>query len=184
MMKSSVWMLVVALLGAIGSTDAADEATRYEWGQHGDEQIMEGDIVLESSDGTRKVARLLGGPLGNETIDGIGVGLYVLQATNPERLEPGSTGPTHLFNVSFKADDGGRLITDALGAVVVEGPGEPQRVAFRPQASHHQAQVRLDQEGEYRIRVEFVIEGRRGETQSFPFLYQRKPGPFRHDHQH
>ena len=163
-------------------TVAAESDSRYQWGEHSDEKIMPGDIVMKSDDGTRKVAKVLGAPLGKEVIDGVEVGLYILQAANPARLQPGAKGPTHLFNVSMKPEDGGRLIKQAMGAVVIEGNGEVQRASFKPIHSHFQAEARLEEIGEYQISVEYVIEGGEGKTAGYPFNYNRKPSPYRHDH--
>jgi len=180
-MKAPIIGVVFAVvLAALPLTArAGDEPSRHEWGKHGDEALIEGDIVLESTDGTRKVAMLLGAPLGNETVEGIDVGLFVLQASNPERLKAGAEGPTHLFNVTFKAGDGSRLIKEALCTVVVEGAGESQRVVMRSRESHHEAFARLEEEGEYRIRVEFLTADRKGETGSYPFVYKRN-APLQH----
>ena len=51
---------------------AAEDLPLHEWGKHSDEDLYEGAITIEAQDGTRKVAKVLGGPLGKETIDGIG----------------------------------------------------------------------------------------------------------------
>jgi len=180
-MKAQAIAAVVAIvLAALPlAARAGDEPSRHEWGKHGDDALVEGDIVLEAPDGTRKVAMVLGAPLGNETVEGIDVGLFVLQASNPERLKAGATGPTHLFNVTFKAGDGSRLIKEALGTVVIEGGGESQRVVMRSRESHHEAFARLEEEGEYRIHVEFLAAERKGETGSYPFVYKRN-APLQH----
>lgn len=169
---------------APGQDAAAEQATsRYEWGKHTDEHIMKGDLVVEAQDGTRKVAKVLGLPLGSEVIDGVEVGLYILQATNPARLAPGAIGPTHLINVSFVPADGGRMISQVMGAVVVEGDkGQVMRWPLHPDFSHQQAEGRLEDIGEYRFSVEYVLADGKGKTAAYPFLYERKPGPYRHNH--
>jgi hypothetical protein len=175
MTKLIPWILLTTLANLPWSMAAAEDTPLHEWGKHSDDELYEGAITIEAQDGTRKVAKVLGGPLGKETVDGIEVGLFVLQATNPERMKPGAKGPTHIFNVTFMEEDGSQLIKEALGAVVIEKPGlEPQRVAFRPVGSHHQAFARLEEKGEYQIRVEFVTSGRKGETQARPFDYTGK----------
>ena len=179
----TAWLLSMLLSNAAYAVAAAEDTPVHEWGKHGDEKLSEGDILIEAQDGTRKVAKVLGGPLGKETVDGIEVGLFVLQASNPERLKPGAKGPTHIFNVTFMEEGQSQLITEALGAVIIEKPGtEPQRVSFRPSGSHHQAFARLEDKGEYQISVEFVTGGHKGQTQAKPFDYTGKfmfPG---HDH--
>jgi len=180
-MKAQIIVVVVALVLTARPLAAGtgEGPSRHEWGKHGDSAMNEGDIVLESTDGTRKVAMLLGAPLGNETVDGVDVGLFVLQASNPERLKAGAKGPTHLFNVTFKAGDGSRLIKEAMGTVVIEGPGENQRVVMRSRESHHEAFARLEEEGEYRISVEFLAADKKGQTESYPFVYKRN-APLQH----
>jgi hypothetical protein len=162
---------------------AAENKSLDEWGKHSDEALYEGAITIDADDGTRKVAKVLGGPLGKEVVDDIEVGLFVLQASNPERLKPGAKGPTHIFNVTFMDAGGSKLITEALGAVVIEKPGtETQRKPFKLTGSHHQAQARLEQKGEYRISVEFVTGSHKGTTQAKTFDYTGKLMFPDHDH--
>lgn len=179
--------LIIALCSqTIAVAEAAQEASKYEWGQHDKSTLSKGDITIEAADGTRKVAKVLGGPLGKETVDGIEVGLFVLQASNPERLKPGAMGPTHIFNVTLMEAGGSELITEALGAVIVEREGiDPQRVQFKRSGSHHEAYTRLDEKGEYQIRVEFVTGSHKGQTQTMLFDYTGKfmfPGHAHHNH--
>ena len=181
-------IFMVGLLFVVSAQVNASEGGTgiHDWGKHPDEVVKKGDITLEAQDGVRKVAKVLGGPLGKETVDGIEVGLFVLQASNPERLKPGAKGPTHIFNVTFMADTGGRLITDALGAVIIEREGmEPQRVQIKRSGSHHEAYTRLDEKGEYQVRVEFVTGNHKGQTQAMLFDYTGKfmfPGHAHHNH--
>ena len=163
---------------------STEDVPLHDWGKHSDDELYEGAITIEATDGTRKVAKVLGGPLGKETVDGIEVGLFVLQASNPERLKPGAKGPTHIFNVTFMEEGGSQLIKEALGAVIIERSGvEPQRVTFRPVGSHHQAFARLEEKGEYQISVDFVTGGHKGQTQTKPFKYTGKL-MFPSHHQH
>ena len=177
--------LALLMLANVSSTAAlaGDNTPLHDWGKHSDEELYEGAITIDSADGTRKVARVLGGPLGKEIVDGIEVGLFVLQASNPERLKPGSKGPTHIFNVTFLEEGGKQLITEALGAVIVERSGfETQCVPLQRSGSHHQASARLEEKGEYQVSVEFVTGSHDGRTQAKPFDYTGKfmfPG---HDH--
>ena len=173
--KSLLGALILAMLcvqpwsGAI-----AEEADVHEWGQHSDEDLHEGAIVIEAQDGTRKLARVLGGQLGKETVDGVDVGLFVLQASNPERLKSGAKGPTHIFNVAFVDQDGGRMLADVTGTVVIVGAATQQRVAIRPFKSHYQVRTRLEQPGDYQLHVEFAAGDRAGTTRPVLFTYRRK----------
>ena len=100
--KSLIGLLMLIMIcGFSWSSAGAGEPDVHEWGRHADEKLHEGAIVIEAQDGTRKVAEVLGGQLGKETVEGVNVGLFVLQATNPERLKPDAKGPTHIFNVAF-----------------------------------------------------------------------------------
>jgi hypothetical protein len=169
--------------GAVFAATAAEDVPLHEWGNHSKEELYEGAITVEAMDGTRKVAKVLGGPLGKETVDGIEVGLFVLQASDPEQLKPGAVGPTHIFNVTFMEENGSNLIEDASGEVIIEKSGlETQRVPFQSTSSHHQAITRLDQKGEYQISVEFETGDHHGKTQGKPFNYTGKYMFSGHDH--
>ena len=186
MYKLSTGLSFALLIGISTVLTAAEDVPLHEWGEHSKEDLYEGAITIEADDGTRKVAKVLGAPLGKETVDGIEVGLFVLQASNPERLKPGAEGPTHIFNVTFMEEGGSKLITEALGAVIIERAGtETQQKAFKLTGSHHQAQARLEHKGEYQISVEFVTGSHKGKTQSRPFNYTGKlmfPGHDHHNH--
>ncbi len=173
--KSLIWLLILAMTYCQPwSSAAAGESDVHEWGRHADDKINEGAIVIEAQDGTRKVAQVLGGQLGKEIVNGIDVGLFVLQASSPERLKPGAKGPTHIFNVAFVAEDGGGLLADVTGAVVIAGAESRQRVALQPFRSHYQVATRLEQTGNYDLHVEFDVAGRAGATQPVRFTYKRK----------
>ena len=167
-------LILIMFCGLSWSNAGAGEPDVHEWGQHADETLHEGAIVIEAQDGTRKVAEVLGGQLGKETVEGVNVSLFVLQATNPERLKPGAKGPTHIFNVAFVEEDGSRILADATGTVVIAGAGSRQRVALRPFRSHYQVQARLEQPGDYHLHVEFAVAGRAGATKPVLFTYKRK----------
>jgi len=173
--KLSIGLSFAVLTGVSSVLAAAEDVPLHEWGEHSKEDLYEGALTIEAADGTRKVMKTLGGPLGKEVVDGIEVGLFVLQASNPERLKPGAEGPTHIFNVTFMEEGGSKLITDALGAVIIDRTGaETQRKSFRLTGKHHQAQARLEEKGEYQITVEFVTGSHKGKTQAKPFNYTGK----------
>jgi hypothetical protein len=184
--KLSIGLSFAVLTGISSVLTAAEDVPLDEWGEHSKEELYEGAITIEADDGTRKVAKVLGGPLGKEVVDGIEVGLFVLQASNPERLKPGAKGPTHIFNVTFMEEGGSQLITEALGAVIVEREGlETQRVPFKLNGSHYQASTRLEEKGEYRISVDFVTGSHKEKTKTMPFDYTGKlmfPGHDHHNH--
>ena len=183
MYKLSTGLSFALLIGISTVLTAAEDVPLHEWGEHSNDELYEGALTIEADDGTRKVMKTLGGPLGKEAIDGIEVGLFVLQASNPERLKPGAKGPTHIFNVTFMEEGGSQLITEALGAVIIERPGtETQRESFRLTGKHHQAQVRLEEKGEYQISVEFVSGSHKGKTQSSIFNYTGEFMFTGHDH--
>jgi len=186
MCKLSIGLSFAVLTGISSVLTAAEDVPLTEWGEHSKEDLYEGAITIEADDGTRKVAKVLGGPLGKEVVDGIEVGLFVLQASNPERLKPGAEGPTHIFNVTFMEEGGSQLITEALGAVIVEREGtETQHQSFKLTGSHHQASARLEEKGKYQISVEFVTGSHKSKTQSRLFNYTGEfmfPGHDHHNH--
>lgn len=186
MHKLSIGLSFAVLTGVSCVLTAAEDVPLEEWGEHSKEELYEGAMTIEAADGTRKVMKTLGGPLGKEVVDGIEVGLFVLQASNPERLKPGSEGPTHVFNVTFMEAGGSQLIKQALGSVIIERTGtETQRKSFRLTGKHHQVQTRLEEKGEYQISVEFVTGSHKGKTQSMLFDYTGKlmfPGHDHHNH--
>ena len=101
-------------------------------------------------------------------------------------LEMGKTAKELGTNVTFMEEGGSKLITEALGAVIIERAGaETQRKSFQRTGSHHQASARLEEKGEYQISVEFVTGGHKGKTQSKLFNYTGKfmfPGHDHHNH--
>jgi hypothetical protein len=153
------------------------EVERDEESQH----LHEGAITI-TGEGIAETMKVLGGELGRKTVIGVDVGLFVLQAESPERLRPGARGPTHVFNLTFLDADKGGSVKEIQGTLIVDGPGEPRRVPFRPYEAHHQAVARLEEEGEYKISVEFVAGDRKGLTPSFPFHYHRKKSKEEHEH--
>lgn len=143
----------------------------------------EGGALTYSGSGETRSASVLGAHLGGETVRGVQVDVYVLQATSPERLDPEGKGPTHLFNVRFVDTEASELLKDVTGSVIVVpvSGGEARRVPFGSFAKHFQSQVRLDAPGEYRVGVEFEAGGARGSIAQVPFVYRRKHAPVADD---
>jgi hypothetical protein len=141
----------------------------------GDEAHAHAGAITMSRGGETSATTVLGALLGSDRVSGIKVDLYALQATAPERLAPTGTGPTHVFNATFVDEAESRLLVAAGGTMVVDGPGGERRAEIVPFARHFQSAVRLDEPGDYRIRVEFRTEGRSGTTRPFAFHYERKP---------
>jgi hypothetical protein len=172
---SAAFVAVVLSLSLAGPVVAGEERDEPQ-AQH----LHEGAISI-TGEGLSETMTVLGGQLGRETVNGMNVGLFVLQAESPERLEPGAKGPTHVFNVTFLEVGKPGFVAEVRGALIIEGAGEPRKVDFRPYESHYQAATRLEQEGDYRIRVEFRTDGTEGQTAAFPFRYQtKKHGEHRH----
>ncbi|EGV50405.1 hypothetical protein [endosymbiont of Riftia pachyptila] len=141
-----------------------------------DPRLYEGAIYYGKEDQIEDIAVPLGGVVGSDTVDGINVGLYVFQASSPERHQPGAKGPTHLFNITFTEEEDGNLIEQVLGALIIQGQGpqKESRHRIHPFKSHQQVAVRLEQEGEYQLSVEYLAKGQQGKTKAFPFVYVRK----------
>lgn len=133
----------------------------------------EGAISV-TGDGSVKMMTVLGGDLGRQIVEGVEVGLFVLQAESPARLEEGARGPTHVFHLTFREADGGGRVDGVAGALVIEGAGRSGRVEFKPFETYHRAVTRLEKEGEYRISVEFTAGETERRTSPFPFRYARK----------
>jgi len=170
--------MVVAIGGALAGHPAWAEdpapkaATAPPAAKSATPPLHEGAMEV-TGQGTRTVATVVGGVVGTETVDGIDVGLYVLQAESVKRLAAGAKGPTHMFNVTLVDHPSGEMIHDATGTVTVTGAGGEQQALLKPVASHQRAVVRLDEEGEFQVRVSFATAGHHGTTRDFPFHYRR-----------
>jgi len=152
------------------------QAAKLETNVKNDPRLHEGAIYYGKNNQIEDVAVPLGGLVGSDTVDGVSVGLYVFQASSPERHQPGAKGPTHLFNITFTEEEDGNLINQVLGALLIQGPGPKAETRYRihPFKSHQQVAVRLDHEGEYRLSVEYLARNQQGKTKAFPFVYIRK----------
>lgn len=170
-LNRTILALFSALLIAVGSATAQQDD---EHGGHGG-GTHEGAISI-TGDGSLDWMTVLGGSLGNQTVAGVDVGLFVLQADNPARLAPGAKGPTHVFNLTFLAADDGDDPDGVVGALHIEGPAatETLKVPFKPHQDYYQAATRLENEGDYRITVEFATDDGGGRTREFAFQYRRK----------
>lgn len=141
---------------------------------HGAHDMPEGAISFSRQGQTFKTTAL-GGLVGADSVDGVKVGVYVLQAESPERLKPTGSGPTHLFNLTFVDENGEELIHEASGTVTVTGAdGLQRRETFERFESHFQARVRLDHPGDYRLRVDFETGAGSGSTAPLEFNYRWK----------
>ncbi len=112
---------------------------------------------------------LLGARVGEETVDGVKVGLYYLQAASPEKLKP--TSPTHLFYVVLRAADDkeGAIIDDATGSVLFEGNGLAREVPLNLAESdlpppRYEVPVRMEKAGMYDATVRFTTGNGKGEA--------------------
>jgi hypothetical protein len=162
--------IVVVTVTCLTSQATAQGQSGHEHGQ----APHEGAISITGNDVNEKMT-VIGGSVGHQTLNDIEVGLFVLQAESPDRLAPGAKGPTHLFNLTFlDASESGR-IDGVAGSLMIEGPdGESWKAPFKPFDSYYQATTRLEQEGQYKLSVQFEAEGHDGQTQQFPFEYRRK----------
>lgn len=180
-MRMKTRKTVMAVLGAfilVSGKATGSEEHQHQQGQGGasQENIQMHSGAITFSDGKKTYqAKVLGGELGVETVDGIRVGLYVLQAESPERLKLDGRGPTHLFNATFTDEGAGRLLGEVMGSVVVAGERETLRMPLRPFESHFQALVRLPEPGEYTVSVHFSVPGHGGNTEPIAFTYRWPP---------
>lgn len=177
-MRSIMLIGVVAGLAALacGGPSAPAVTAQHGEGQEGEHRMHEGAITFSGQGQTFKTT-VLGGLVGFDSVDQVKVGVYVLQAESPERLRPTGSGPTHLFNLTFMDETTEELIREASGAVTVTGTdGRRRREEFGGFESHFQAQLRLDQPGDYLVQVDFETERGSGATRSLPFDYRWKEG--------
>ena len=125
---------------------------------------------------------MLGGVVGNKTVDGLQVGVYVLQAQEPEKLKPGA--PNHAFTVTLKDDKSGTLLKQGDVSIAVSGAGHAfQRGSMPAQSSGvFRLGVNLPKPGDYRIKVAFKAAGHGGQAE-FPYVF-RADGPAMPAHHH
>jgi hypothetical protein len=114
---------------------------------------------------------MLGGAVGSKTLNGLRVGLYVLQAQEPEKLKPGD--PNHAFTVTLKDDKSGTLLKQGDVSIAVSGGGNAfQRGSMAAQSSGvFRLGVNLPKPGEYRIKIAFKAAGHGGQTE-FPYVFR------------
>ena len=134
--------------------------------------------ITYTGDGMERSTTVLGGALGTQIVEDVQVGLFVLQASSPDRLKEGGAGPTHMFNVTFTDEKTQELLEQAQGTITVTGAdGSQQTGEIQPFRKHFQAGFRLEHPGDYLIKVAFASGDRKGSTGTFPFTYVRKPAP-------
>ncbi|HEX4597067.1 MAG TPA: hypothetical protein VH278_04720 [Burkholderiaceae bacterium] len=144
--------------------------------------LTESDMGHTGSDGTVTVPwDMLGGVVGNQTVNGLRVGLYVLQAQDPAKLKPGD--PNHAFTVTLKDDKSGALVKQGDVSIVVLAEDVVQRgsMAVQPNGLFRLG-VRLPRTGDYRVKIAFKAGGRAGQVE-FPYVFRLDPQPMP-AHQH
>jgi hypothetical protein len=128
--------------------------------------------------------KLLGGAVGNQTVNGVRVELFVLEAQDPDKLKPGD--PNHAFTVTLKDDKSGEFLKQGDVSIDVSagaGPARHTSMGLRSDGIFRGG-VSLPQPGEYRLTIAFNAEGRKGKA-DFPYEYRRSTGPTpAHQHQH
>jgi hypothetical protein len=128
--------------------------------------------------------KLLGGAVGNQTVNGVRVELFVLEAQDMDKIKPGA--PNHAFTVTLKDDKSGEFIKHgAVWIHVAAGAVPAHRTAMNsPSEGIFRGGVSLPQPGAYRLTVAFNAAGRKGRT-DFAYEYRRPTGPAAaHQHQH
>jgi hypothetical protein len=113
---------------------------------------------------------LLGGVVGNRTVNGVRVELYVLQAQDPGTLKPGD--PNHAFTVTLKDDKSGEFLKQGEVSIAVTGvtnSAQPSLMAARSSGVFRSG-VSLPQPGDYRLTIAFKTAGRSGQA-DFPYVF-------------
>jgi hypothetical protein len=174
----------VAATLAIGASAAAQDPKAPAVPATSGTDLSETDMshTSTSSEGTVTVPwTMLGGVVGNRTINGMDVGLYVLLAQEPDKLKPGD--PNHAFTVTLKDAKSSALLKQGEVSIAVAGGGTPVKPApmSAQSAGVFRLGVRLPQPGQYRIKVAFKAEGRSGQAE-FPYTFSAAAQPPAHHH--
>ena len=112
------------------------------------------DVGPMAGNGRSTAGELLGEQIGIETVEGVKVGLYVLQAEPPERETP--TSPAHLISVTLLDRAGGEVIKDAMVSIVAQGEGEKEEeIPLTAVKAWYQGSARLRERADYSMKVEF-----------------------------
>jgi hypothetical protein len=126
---------------------------------------------------------LLGGAVGNRTVNGVRVELYVLQAQDPGTLKPGD--PNHAFTVALKDDRSGDVLSRGEVSIAVAGDTNPVRrsVMSAQSSGVFRGGVSLPRPGDYRLTVAFKAEGRSGQA-DFPYVFRPVDAATEAQHHH
>jgi hypothetical protein len=158
---------------------AMGQSSKHEnHGSDDNKHMKHQGAITYTGDGVERSTTVLGGALGTQSVADVQVGLFVLQASSPDRLKEGGSGPTHMFNVTFTDEKTQELLEQAQGTITVSGAdGTQQSAEIQPFRKHFQAGFRLERPGDYLVTVAFSSGGRKGTTETFPFTYVRKATP-------
>lgn len=177
-LKRSLPVMLILVLAVFVSPAIAQSSEHENHGSDDAKHKNHQGAITYTGDGTERSTTVLGGALGTQTVSEVLVGLFVLQAQSPERLKEGGSGPTHMFNVTFTDEKTQELLETAKGTITVTGSdGSQQSGEIQPFRKHFQAGFRLEHPGDYLIEVAFESGGRKGQTETYPFTYVRKPAP-------
>jgi hypothetical protein len=177
-LRESLPVMLILLLAIPGSLAIAQSSEHENHGSDDDKHKNHQGAITYTGDGAERSTTVLGGALGTQTVSEVLVGLFVLQASSPDRLKDGGSGPTHMFNVTFTDEESQDLLAEAKGTITVTGSdGSQQSGEMQPFRKHFQAGFRLEHPGDYLIKVAFESGDRKGATEAYPFNYVRKPAP-------
>ena len=174
-MRANRWvgaaLLVLAAELTIGANAAEPEAKAEAQATPG---LSETDMSHTGSTSEGKVTvpwNLLGGAVGDRTINSVRVELYVLQAQDPDKLKPGD--PNHAFTVTLKDEKSSEFLKQGeVSIAVARGAGPAQRSVMSARSSGiFRTGVALPQPGEYRVTIAFKSAGRTGQA-DFPYIYR------------
>jgi len=124
---------------------------------------------------------LLGGAVGDRTVNGVKVELYVLQAQDLEKLRPGD--PNHAFTVTLKDEKSSEFLKQGKVSILVTGDaGTTRRSEMSTRSSGiFRSGVALPRPGEYRVTIDFKSAGHAGQAEfAYVFGPNTQPMPAHH----
>jgi hypothetical protein len=178
-MKMSIqWSAAPLVLLALLWTMAAGAAQPDTKSDAARTDLTETDMSHTGSTPAGKVTvpwNLLGGAVGNRTVNGVRVELYVLEAQELDQVKAGDSN--HAFTVTLKDDQTGEFLKQgAVSIAVAGGSGAVHRSVMSARSSGiFRSGVSLPQPGDYRLTIAFEAAGRKGEA-DFPYEFHPVAG--------
>jgi hypothetical protein len=173
-MKTTLGLAAVTLLAVsaqlASAAPAADQGAGPAKAVPPPESDMSYTGKTDSGESVTVPMNLLGGLVGNHTVNGVRVELYVLLPQDPGRLKPGD--PNHAFTVTLKDEKSGAFLRRGeVSLAAAGGAGAAQRSVMAMESDGiFRSAVTLPQPGDYRLTVGFKTAGRSGLAE-FPYVF-------------